>query len=96
MDTTRALLDAKADINAMDSDGNNALTLAILNNHFDLTQMLIDRGADPNVAAKNGRTALYSAVEMHDMDWSPRPARKDTDKTPAWTSFTRCWITRPT
>ena len=81
MDTTRALLDAKADINAVDSDGNNALTLAILNNHFDLTQMLIDRGADPNVAAKNGRTALYSAVEMHDMDWSPRPARKDTDKT---------------
>ncbi len=34
MDTTRALLDAKADINAVDSDGNNALTLAILNNHY--------------------------------------------------------------
>jgi uncharacterized protein len=80
METARALLDAKADINAVDSDGNNALTLAILNNHFDLTQMLIDRGADPNIAAKNGRTPLYSAVEMHDMDWSPRPARKLTDK----------------
>jgi uncharacterized protein len=81
IDATRALLDAKADINAVDSDGNDALTLAILNTHYDLTQLLIDRGADPNIAAKNGRTALYSAVEMHDVDWSPRPAHKETDKT---------------
>ncbi len=81
IETVKALLDAKADINAVDSDGNNALTLAILNNHFDLTKMLIDRGADPNIAAANGRTALYSAVEMHDMDWSPRPARPVTDQT---------------
>ncbi len=81
IESVKALLDAKADINAVDSDGNNALTLAILNTHYDLTQMLIDRGADPNIAAKNGRTALYSAVEMHDVDWSPRPAHKETDKT---------------
>jgi ankyrin repeat protein len=65
----------------VDSDGNNALVLAILNSHYDLAQLLIDRGANPNIAAKNGRTALYSAVEMHDVDWSPRPARKETDKT---------------
>ena len=81
IDAVRALLDAKADINAVDSDGNNALTLSILNTHYDLAQMLIDRGEDPNIAAKNGRTALYSAVEMHDVDWSPRPAHKETDKT---------------
>ncbi|HTR37040.1 MAG TPA: ankyrin repeat domain-containing protein [Bryobacteraceae bacterium] len=81
MDAARALLDAKADVNAVDSDGNNALVLAILNSHYDLAQFLIDRGADPNIAAKNGRTALYTAVEQHDVDWSPRPARKETDKT---------------
>ncbi len=81
MDAVHALLDAKADINAVDSDGNNALVLAILNSHYDLAQFLIDRGADPNIAAKNGRTALYTAVEQHDVDWSPRPARKETDKT---------------
>ena len=81
IETVLALLDAKADINAVDSDGNNALVLATLNGHYDLTQLLIDRGADPNIAAKNGRTALYTAVEMHDVDWSPRPARKETDKT---------------
>ena len=79
-DAVKALLDAKADINAVDSDGNNALILAILNTHYDLTQMLIDRGEDVNIASKNGRTALYSAVEMHDMDWSPRPAHKEVDK----------------
>ncbi len=38
IDSAKALLDAKADINAVDSDGNNALTLAILNTHYDLTQ----------------------------------------------------------
>ena len=81
IETVKALLDAKADINAVDSDGNNALILAILNTHYDMTQLLIDRGADVNVAAKNGRTALYSAVEMHDVDWSPRPAHKETDRT---------------
>jgi uncharacterized protein len=80
IDAAKALLDAKADINAVDSDGNNALTLSILNTHYDLTQMLINRGADPNIVAKNGRTALYSAVEMHDVDWSPRPAHKEIDK----------------
>ncbi len=79
IDAVRALLDAKADINSVDSDGNNALVLATLNDHYDLALFLIDRGADPNIAAKNGRTALYSAVEMHDVDWSPRPARKETD-----------------
>ena len=81
MDAVRALLDGKANINVVDSDGNNALVLATLNSHYDLAQMLIDRGADVNIAAKNGRTALYTAVEMHDVDWSPRPARKETDKT---------------
>jgi len=81
IETVKALLDAKADINAVDSDGNNALVLAILNGHYDLTQLLIDRGADVNLAAKNGRTALYSAVDMHDVDWSPRPPRKETDQT---------------
>jgi len=44
IETVKALLDAKADINAVDSDGNNALTLAILNTDYDLTQLLIEQG----------------------------------------------------
>jgi len=42
--------------------------------------MLIDRGADVNIAAKNGRTALYSAVEMHDVDWSAASRSQEIDK----------------
>ena len=83
IDATKALLDGGADINEPDSDGNNAIVLALLNSHYDLVQMLIERGADPNVAAKDGRTPLYTAVDMHDADWSPLPARKVEDKTTA-------------
>jgi ankyrin repeat protein len=80
VEAARALIEGGADINQADSDGNNALVLAILNTHYDFAQLLIDKGADPNVAAKNGRTALYTAVEMQDADWSPRPARRETDQ----------------
>jgi ankyrin repeat protein len=80
IESGRALLDGGADINQRDSDENNALIVAILNTHYDFAQLLIDRGADANLANKDGRTALYTAVEMHDVDWSPRPARKETDK----------------
>jgi uncharacterized protein len=80
MEAARALIDGGADLNAKDSDGNTALVIAILNSHYDLAQLLLDRGADVNVAANNGRTALYTAVEMHDVDWSPRPARPETDQ----------------
>lgn len=81
IEAVKALLDAKTDVNQQDSDGNTGLILALLNNHYDLAQLLIDRGADVNMAnTKDGRTALYTAVEVHDADWSPRPARRETDK----------------
>ena len=81
LEAAKTLLDAKADINQADSDGNNGLTLAILNSHYDLAQVLIRRGADPNVANKDGRAALFMAVDMRFPDQSPRPSRKETDKT---------------
>ncbi len=80
IESARTLLDAGADINQRDSDGNTALVLAILNAHYDLAQMLIDRGADTNIGNKDGRAALFTAVDMHDADWSPRPPRKETDQ----------------
>jgi uncharacterized protein len=80
IDSLRTLLDAGADINQADPDGNNSLLLAILNTHYDLAQFLLDRGADPNAANKDGRTVLFMAVDMHDADYSPRPARKEKDK----------------
>jgi ankyrin repeat protein len=80
MDSLKALLDGGVNINQGDVDGNSALVFAILNSHFDLAQYLLDRGADPNVVNKNGRAALFVAVDVHDADRSPRPARVETNK----------------
>lgn len=81
MAAAKALIEGGGDINQKDSDGNNALIVALLNSHYDFAQLLIDSKADPNVANKDGRTALYTAVEMHDADWSPLPVRRVEDKT---------------
>ncbi len=83
MDAAQALLDGGADINQPDSDGNNAVILALLNSHYDMAQMLIDRGADVNLANKDGRTPLFTAIDMHDADWSPLPARQVEDRAAA-------------
>ena len=56
------------------------LNIAILNSHYDLAEFLIEQGANPNTSNKDGRTPLYTAVDAHDVDWSPRPARPETDK----------------
>jgi ankyrin repeat protein len=79
IDAVKALLDAGADINKGDVDGNSALTFAILNKHYDLAKVLLDRNANPNAASKDGRTPLYTLVDVMNEDASPRPPRKETD-----------------
>ena len=44
------LLDAGAQINAVDPDGTTPLVRAIWNSHYDTAKVLLDRGADPNLA----------------------------------------------
>jgi len=80
MEAAKALLDAGADINQGDADGNNPLLIAILNNHDELAMMLIDRGADVNAVNKDGRSPIFAAVDAHDVDWSDRPLVKEADK----------------
>ncbi len=71
----RALAAAGADLNATDPDGTTALTLAVINAHYDLAALLLDLGANPNVADATGMTPLYAAVDMHTVDETPgRPA----------------------
>lgn len=71
----RALAAAGADLNAVDPDGTTALTLAIINAHYDLAALLLESGADPNVADSSGMTPLYAAVDMNTLDETPgRPA----------------------
>jgi ankyrin repeat protein len=80
IESAKALLDAGADINQGDADGNNPLLIAILNNHDELALMLIGKGADVNAGNKDGRSPLFAAVDAHDVDWSDRPLVKETDK----------------
>jgi ankyrin repeat protein len=54
--------------------------LALLNSHFDTAELLVNRSADVNLANKDGRAPLFMAIDVHDADYSPRPARVSTDK----------------
>jgi uncharacterized protein len=74
-EAVRALAAAGADLNATDPDGTTALTLAVINAHYELAAQLLDAGANPNVADVTGMTPLYAAVDMHTLDETPgRPA----------------------
>lgn len=58
------LLTQKADVNAVGSDGESALTLAVRNGHTEIVEALIDRGADMYKvhASYSSMTALGVAV----------------------------------
>ncbi len=71
----RALAAAGAGLDATDPDGTTALTLAVINAHYDLAATLLDLGANPNVGDSTGMTPLYAVVDMHTLDETPgRPA----------------------
>jgi hypothetical protein len=80
IDCAKILLDAKADINATDPDGNTGVVLAIISGHYDVAGYLIDKGADPNLADVTGRTALYAAAGFSTMPNDNRPAPKVVDR----------------
>ena len=65
---SRALVDAKANVNLAEANGLTPLMLAILNNHIDLANDLLQRGADVNVRDSWGRTPLWAAVELRNLD----------------------------
>jgi uncharacterized protein len=57
-----ALLDAGADVNALDEHGQTALMNAAYRGDAELAQLLIGRGANLNLTAKYRLTALMLAV----------------------------------
>jgi ankyrin repeat protein len=64
-DVIRVLVDAGADLDLLNGDGASALSIAIVNDRFDLAADLAELGADPNDGS------LFRAVEMRDAptDW---------------------------
>jgi len=65
IDTVKALLDGKADVNdEKPGDGTTVLQLAVMNRHYELAGVLLDRGADPN------RGPGYTA--LHQLAWTRR------------------------
>lgn len=71
----KALATAGAALDAVDPDGTTALTLSVINAHYDVSALLLDLGASPNVGDSTGMTPLYAAVDMNTVDETPgRPA----------------------
>src|SRR5688572_7487722 len=66
LDAARALVKAGAGLDLVDPDGANALTIAVINAHYEFGALLLDAGADPNIVDNEaGMGALYAAVDMH-------------------------------
>ncbi len=57
----RLLIEAGADVNAVQQAGFTPLHAAAMTGQLDLAKLLLDRGADPNAKADDGRTALAMA-----------------------------------
>jgi ankyrin repeat protein len=78
-DCIPVLVEAGADVNAVDLDGISPLLSAMINGHYDAAEVLLEKGANPNIADATGRTPLYSAVDDHTMPASNRPSPKEID-----------------
>jgi len=64
LDVVQSLIEAGADLDAVDAEGVNALIFATVGGHLETTAALLAAGADPNVADSYGRTVLFAAVDL--------------------------------
>jgi len=83
LDTAKVLVDAGADLNAVDPNGITPLLMALTNGEIAIAQLLIDRGADPNAVDWYGRTPLWAAVEIRNRDLNSRTLEQGIDRASA-------------
>jgi len=68
LDVAKVLIDAGAEVDAVDKNVITPLFMAISNNHIDMARFLIERGANINAVDWYGRTPLFAAIEMRNVD----------------------------
>jgi ankyrin repeat protein len=76
MEAARALLDARADVNAASAaEKTTPLVMAVSNGHYDLAKYFVEHGADPSLANIQGLTALYGVLDVQwaGHSWFPNP-----------------------
>jgi ankyrin repeat protein len=61
-EAVRMLIDAKADVNAQNSNGNIALIIASTWGYHEIFRMLLDKGANVNAQDLRGQTALMALL----------------------------------
>lgn len=69
IETVSSLINKRADVNALDSDGNPPIHVALCLSNYKTSQnilkLLIDAGADVNAENGKGITPLHQAVQLH-------------------------------
>jgi ankyrin repeat protein len=68
VDAARLLVDAGADVHAVDRNGITPLFMAIGSNRLPAARLLVERGANIQAKDRYGRTPLFAAVEMRNVD----------------------------
>ncbi|MBV9492350.1 MAG: ankyrin repeat domain-containing protein [Verrucomicrobia bacterium] len=83
--------EAGVDVNALNSDGLNALVASAERGRVDVVKFLLDHKADPNAAGQQGQTALMAAAENNHpdivqllLDRKANPGTKDRN---GWTAL---------
>ena len=76
IDAVKALVEGGANVNQTTADTTSALTVAILNGHYDIAVYLLEKGADPNVSSMKGWNPLYQAVKNRNLETGAVPLVK--------------------
>jgi uncharacterized protein len=76
LETTKALLDAKADVNETSEFGWTPLLVATQNRYYKIGLYLLDHGADPNIQNAGGWSPLYLATDNRNIEGGDYPTRK--------------------
>ena len=82
LEAAHRLIEAGADLNAVDANGITPLLMALSNNQTDVARFLLRRGANPNTADQWGRTPLWSAVDVRNLDLDSRTFQNGVDRGP--------------